>query len=68
MPRQGSGGVFQGMVCKTPASESAGKRITNVDSWALVKEKFIQTCVNNGEEDFIQGGRGYVTTTMGILQ
>lgn len=56
------------MVCKTPASESAGKWITNADSRALVKEKFIQTCVNNGEEDFIQGGRGYVTTTMRILQ
>lgn len=67
-PSQHSGGVSESMVCRIPASESAGKWITNADSWVPVKEKVIQTLVKSGEEDLIQEGRKCIVTTPGILQ
>lgn len=52
MLQKDSGGALWSMVCKTPASEAAGKWTTNSDSWACV--------VKSSEEDFIQEDKGCV--------
>lgn len=67
MPQKGSGGVFQRMICKTPAIKSLGELITNADSLAPpLEKKSIPTLIKDCEEDFILWGLG-VATTIGIF-